>query len=111
MSCLINQTDLSCSPEVPSHSCRCVHGEHKCYRVLEGERIGSVQPEQEKALWRAQSPFQCLKELQESWRGTWDKGWSDRTQGMASHCQRAWMDGYWERIVLCEGGEALAQGA
>ncbi|KAF4788184.1 hypothetical protein TURU_163702 [Turdus rufiventris] len=27
------------------------------------------------------SPFQSLKGLQESWKGTGDKGWSDRTKG------------------------------
>ena len=37
--------------------------------------------------------FQCLKGLQESSGGTWDKGWRDRTQGMASQCQRAGLDG------------------
>ncbi|KAJ7428674.1 hypothetical protein WISP_01017 [Willisornis vidua] len=42
--------------------------------------------------WRREAPgrpeslFQGLKGLQESWRGIWDKGWRDRTQGMASHC-------------------------
>uniref|UniRef100_A0A803V950 Dynactin subunit 1 n=1 Tax=Ficedula albicollis TaxID=59894 RepID=A0A803V950_FICAL len=32
--------------------------------------------------------FSALKGLQESWRRTWDKGWRDRTQGMASYRKR-----------------------
>ena len=31
-------------------------------------------PGEEKDAGRPQSPFQCLKGLQESWRGTWDEG-------------------------------------
>uniref|UniRef100_A0A672V813 Glucose-6-phosphate exchanger SLC37A2 n=1 Tax=Strigops habroptila TaxID=2489341 RepID=A0A672V813_STRHB len=32
--------------------------------------------------------LQCLKGLQETWRGALDKGWRDRPRGMALTCQR-----------------------
>ena len=52
--------------------------EYLCYRDrLRELRLFSL----EKALGRAQSPFQCLKGLQESCRGSWDKGWRGRTRG------------------------------
>ncbi|XP_071286166.1 protein SON isoform X1 [Agelaius tricolor] len=46
-----------------------------------------------KAPVRPQSSLPALKGLQQSWRGTGDKGWRGRTQGMASLCQRAGLDG------------------
>ncbi|XP_064560375.1 protein SON isoform X1 [Zonotrichia leucophrys gambelii] len=46
-----------------------------------------------KAPVRPQSSLPALKGLQQSWRGTGDKGWRGRTQGMASLCPRAGLDG------------------
>ncbi|XP_057875113.1 protein SON isoform X2 [Melospiza georgiana] len=46
-----------------------------------------------KAPVRPQSSLPALKGLQQSWRGTGDKGWRGRTQGMASLCQRTGLDG------------------
>ncbi|RMC01234.1 hypothetical protein DUI87_22183 [Hirundo rustica rustica] len=74
-------------------------------------RAGIVQPGQEKLWGDLSVALRCLKGLQERWRETMDKGWRDRTRGMASQCQRAGMDGCGQGIVPCEGGQALAQGA
>uniref|UniRef100_A0A8C3MAY3 Uncharacterized protein n=1 Tax=Geospiza parvula TaxID=87175 RepID=A0A8C3MAY3_GEOPR len=78
--------------------------------LCSGARLGELgcSPGEEKAPGRAQSPLQGLKGLQESWRGTGDKGWRDRTQGMASTARgQGWM-GYWAGIVAWQGGEGLA---
>ncbi|XP_053792330.1 protein SON isoform X1 [Vidua chalybeata] len=50
-------------------------------------------PGGQKAPGRPQSSLQGLKGLQESCRGTGDKTWRGRTQGVASHCQRAGLAG------------------
>ncbi|XP_063255737.1 uncharacterized protein LOC134551722 [Prinia subflava] len=77
-----------------------------------GDGSWGCSPGEEKDPGRPWSSFQGLKGLQESWRGTGDKGWRDRTQGMAPTARgQGWM-GYWELgIPGCEGGQALAQGA
>ncbi|RMC11794.1 hypothetical protein DUI87_11920 [Hirundo rustica rustica] len=75
-------------------------------------RAGIVQPGGEKLWGDPAVAFQCLKELTRKVERDLGQGiWSARTQGVASQCQRAGMDGYWEGIVPWEGGQALAQGA
>ncbi|XP_037982636.1 protein SON isoform X2 [Motacilla alba alba] len=50
-------------------------------------------PGGQKAPGRPQSSLQALKGLQQSCRGTGDKSWRGRTQGMASLCQRTGLEG------------------
>ncbi|XP_064261369.1 protein SON isoform X1 [Passer domesticus] len=50
-------------------------------------------PGGQKAPGRPQSSLQALKGLQQSLRGTGDKGWRGRMQGVASHCQRTGLEG------------------
>ncbi|GAB0180991.1 hypothetical protein GRJ2_000564400 [Grus japonensis] len=47
----------------------------------QAERVGLVQPGEEKAAGRPQSPFQSPKGLQESWRGAGDKGREGQAKG------------------------------
>uniref|UniRef100_A0A8C9KUB4 Uncharacterized protein n=1 Tax=Serinus canaria TaxID=9135 RepID=A0A8C9KUB4_SERCA len=66
---------------------------------------------EEKAPGRAQSPWQGLKGLQESWRGTGDKGWRDRSQGMAPSARGQGWVGDWELGIPGWAGIARAAGA
>ncbi|TRZ12684.1 hypothetical protein HGM15179_014443 [Zosterops borbonicus] len=50
---------------------------------------GIVRPGQEKLWAELRVALQGLEEPQETWRETIPKGCRDRTQGMASQCQRA----------------------
>ncbi|RLV71493.1 hypothetical protein DV515_00017392, partial [Chloebia gouldiae] len=66
---------------------------------VSGQGSGNVQPGEEKDPGRAQNLSSAWRGSRRAGEGIWDEGWRDRTLGMASHCQRAGMDGIWEGIL------------
>lgn len=67
------------------------------------ERVWTVQLGEEKALRRAWSPFQCLKGLQNCWRGTLEKELERQDKGECSPLAQGRVRwdierecGYWE---------------